>query len=158
MELHEPPDPRSGSGAIIALALLSPVVPVVVGLVAAYRSPLMFLTTLAPVVLVALLLLLGVGRWLRSRATARPLDHLVAVVPIVAVGATLMVLLGAAQRFGIRGSAVPRISEGTAMPADLPYVAATIACLAAITVAVVLLLVLLTSGLRSPRSADGPVP
>ncbi len=158
MDLHEPPDPRSGSGAIVALALLCPVVPVAVGLVAAYRSPLMFLTTLAPVVLVTFLLVLGAGRWLRSPATARPLDHLVAVVSLGSVGATLMVLLGAAERFGIRGSAVPRITRGTALPADVPYVAATVACLAALVAAVALLLVLLTSPLRPFRATDGSIP
>jgi len=144
------PTPSAG---VAALAVAAPLATVGAAMLAPRQSPLPFV--------VALVLLGGAVAWLSRvvwsdrREQRGPVTRDVALTLVLgAVGAaTLALLLWLARDYGIRGSAAPRVLQGTPLPADYPYLV-SVGVAIALMLTAVLRCVLLVRRLPAVRSAS----
>lgn len=134
------------------LAVAGPATTLLVLAAVPRRAPEPFLVmVLAQVVLAGYLGWL-VRAWATPTRRPGPADAALVVVPLLLDGFSTWLVLGLAESYGIRGSAVPRVQQGIAFPADLAYLASLAALALSALAALVLLVALLRAGSR--RTAD----
>ncbi|SDS85425.1 hypothetical protein [Microlunatus soli] len=110
-----------------------------------------FWATLIVHLLAAGLLLTRAVSWLRSGARARRRDVVLAVAPAVAGLLALGLVMLGADEYGIRGSAVPRLTQGirSLFLTDLGYVGSVLAIIIVLASSVTLVAVLARRRLRA---------
>jgi hypothetical protein len=140
----------------LGLFLAGPVVTVVFGVAHSARGPEAFVATIVAQVAATGYLLWLARAWTRPARRPGAVDLALAWVPLLLWGVGTWLLLTLAREYGIRGSAVPRVQQGIAFPADVAYLGALAAVTATALVALVLLGLLVRARVRlSPQARDG---
>lgn len=138
----------------VALLALCPAAVLLAGLTAPARGPAPFAVAVAAHALAVGFLLWLLASWLAPRRRPGRGDVVLAVAPLPAAAASLLLVLAVAEAQGIRGSAMPRVRQGRPFDADVAYLAAVGAVLATATAAVLLLAALLLA--RRVARTDAP--
>ncbi len=122
----------------IGLFLACPVVTFVWSVAHPERGPEAFAATVVVQVVATAYLLWLAGAWARPERRPRAADLALGWLPLLLGAVNTWFTLELATSYGIRDSAVPRVQQGIAFPADLAYLGAlaaiAVTCLAALVV------------------------
>lgn len=134
----------------LALFVVCPAVTVVYGVANTSRTPVPFVATIVAQLAATAYLVWLARAW--ARPTRRPgaADLALAVVPLLLAGVGLWLLQELAYAYGIRGSALARVQQDIAFPADVAYLGAIGVVLVSALAALALLALLLRARWRDP--------